>query len=275
MKNTVRRINLEGELGEKFGKVWYLNVKSPAEAIRAIDAQRRGFRKYFLDTGEKGIGYEVIIGDQGLQQEEALLYPTPMRDDYTFVPIPQGGKNRAFGMIMMGIAIFVTAGVAGGVFAAAGTGGTFTAGTFASGALAGQAGGIYGGPAGKAAALPAAAAGTSRGLLSALGAGASRLIAPIGIIVSAIVASKAFFDMMQGPGGFWDIRYRRHLQKEMEPFIDRREKQEINIGLRTVRVTTAPAQRGTAHIFSTQEAVRKGIPIYDSEFEAFSKGLYL
>ena len=140
---------------------------------------------------------------------------------------------------------------------------------------AGQAGGIYGGPAGKAAALPAAAAGTSRGLLAALGAGASKLMGPIGIAVSAIIASKAFFDMMQGPGGFWDIRYRRHIQKEMDPFIDRREKQEINIGLRTVRVTTAPAQRGTAHIFSTQEAVRKGIPIYDSEFEAFSKGLYL
>ena len=71
MENTVRRINLEGELGEKFGKVWHLNVKSPAEAVRAIDAQRKGFRKYFLDTGEKGIGYEVIVGDQGLQQEEA------------------------------------------------------------------------------------------------------------------------------------------------------------------------------------------------------------
>jgi len=140
---------------------------------------------------------------------------------------------------------------------------------------AGQAGGIYGGPAGKAALLPAAAAGTSRGLMAALGAGASKLMGPIGIVVSAIIASKAFFDMMQGPGGFWDIRYRRHIQKEMDPFIDRREKQEINIGLRTVRVTTAPAQRGASHIFSTQEAVKKGIPIYNAEFEAFSKGLYL
>ena len=121
MKNTVRRINLEGELGEKFGKVWHLNVKTPAEAVRAIDAQRKGFRKYFLDTGEKGIGYEVIIGDQGIQQEEGLLYPSPMRDDYTFVPVPQGGKSRAMGMIMMGAALFITAGVASGAFATVGT----------------------------------------------------------------------------------------------------------------------------------------------------------
>jgi len=135
MKNIVRRINLEGELGEKFGKVWHLNVKSPAEAVRAIDAQRKGFRKYFLDTGEKGIGYEVIVGDQGLQQEEALLYPTPMRDDYTFVPIPQGGKSRAFGMIMMGVALFVTAGAAGGVFAAAAEVGAFSSALTFSGSM--------------------------------------------------------------------------------------------------------------------------------------------
>jgi len=126
MKNTVRRINLEGELGEKFGKVWHLNVKTPAEAVRAIDAQRKGFRKYFLDTGEKGIGYEVIIGDQGIQQEEGLLYPSPMRDDYTFVPVPQGGKSRAMGMIMMGAAIFITAGAASGAFAAAAEVGAFS-----------------------------------------------------------------------------------------------------------------------------------------------------
>ena len=107
MENIVRRINLEGELGEKFGKVWYLNVKSPAEAIRAIEAQRKGLRKYLIDVTDKGIGYEVIIGDQGLQQEEALLYPVPMRDDFTFVPVPQGGKSRAFGMIMLGVALMI------------------------------------------------------------------------------------------------------------------------------------------------------------------------
>jgi len=107
MKNTVRRINLEGELGEKFGKVWHLNVKSPAEAIHAIEAQRKGLRKYFLDTGEKGIGYEVIVGDQGIQQEEGLLYPAPMRDDFTFVPVPQGGKSRGFGMILAGVMLMI------------------------------------------------------------------------------------------------------------------------------------------------------------------------
>jgi len=110
--------------------------------------------------------------------------------------------------------------------------------------------------------------------------GIARLAGPIGVAVSvamgAIMLSKKFFDFMQGPGGFWDIRYRRHIQKELDPFIDRRDKQEINIGLRAVRVTTAPAVRGTGtQVFSTHEAVRKGIPIYNGEFEAFSKGMYI
>ena len=117
MKNTVRKVRLEGELGEKFGEVWNLNVQTPHEAIRAIECQTRGFRKHIVDNAKKGIGYEVLIGDQGIKQEEELLYPAPMRDDFTIVPIVQGAKSRGFGMIMMGAAIFLSAGAAAGMFA--------------------------------------------------------------------------------------------------------------------------------------------------------------
>jgi len=130
--------------------------------------------------------------------------------------------------------------------------------------------------AGKGANVPKYMAG---GRMAAIGAVASKL-GPIGAIIGGVImgimAAKQFTDAMQGPGGFWDIRYKRHIQKELDPFIDRRDKQEINIGLRAVRVTTAPAVRGTGtQVFSTHEAVRKGIPIYNGEFEAFSKGLYI
>ena len=107
MKNTTRTVRLEGELGEKFGEVWNLNVQTPHEAIRAIECQTQGFRNYILDTAEKGIGYEVLIGDQGIQQEEELIYPAPMRDDFTFIPVPQGGKSRGFGMLLFGLALMI------------------------------------------------------------------------------------------------------------------------------------------------------------------------
>ena len=110
MKNTTRIVRLEGELGEKFGEVWHLNVQTPHEAIRAIECQTKGFRKHILDNAEKGIGYEVLIGDQGIKQEEELLYPAPMRDDFTFIPMIQGGKSRGFGMFLMGAALFALSG---------------------------------------------------------------------------------------------------------------------------------------------------------------------
>ena len=130
MKNTVRKVRLEGELGEKFGEVWNLNVKTPHEAIKAIECQTKGFRKHILDNAEKGIGYEVIIGDQGIKQEEELLYPAPMRDDFTIVPIVQGGKSRGFGMVLIGAALFLASGGLSAITSAIGTaGGQFGAGT--------------------------------------------------------------------------------------------------------------------------------------------------
>ena len=130
MKNTTRTVRLEGKLGEKFGEVWHLNVKTPHEAIKAIECQTTGFRKHILDRAEKGIGYEVLIGDQGIKQEEELGYPAPMRDDFTFIPMIEGGKSRGFGMFLMGTVLFLASGGASALASAIGTaGGQFGAGT--------------------------------------------------------------------------------------------------------------------------------------------------
>ena len=112
MKNTVRKIRLEGELGEKFGEIWYLNVSTPAEAIRAIDTQRKGFRQHFLDTHNVGVGYDIIIGDQGIKQVEEIGFPAPIRDDFTFIPIPAGSKQERSGSFyfIVGAILFAASG---------------------------------------------------------------------------------------------------------------------------------------------------------------------
>lgn len=46
----MRKIYLEGQLGEKFGSEWNLAVNSPAEALTAIMAQRPGMRQYLAST---------------------------------------------------------------------------------------------------------------------------------------------------------------------------------------------------------------------------------
>ena len=102
---------------------------------------------------------------------------------------------------------------------------------------------------------------------------------PVGLIVAAVIgallAGKAFIDWAHGPGGIWDLRYKRKISQELDPFFDRKYKQEINAGLRTIRVTGMQAVRGGSQVHSTQDMIKRGIPIYNGEFEAFSKGLYL
>jgi|21_taG_2_1085346.scaffolds.fasta_scaffold04122_3 predicted phage tail protein len=175
MKNTVRKVRLEGELGEKFGEVWNLNVKTPHEAIKAIECQTKGFRKHILDNAEKGIGYEVIIGDQGIKQEEELLYPAPMRDDFTIVPIVQGGKSRGFGMVLIGAALFIASGGASAVIAGIEGAVSAGAGHFGVGTFLETAGGITGGIIAEMGALQATAMFMGGALMAG---GAAMMLAP-------------------------------------------------------------------------------------------------
>jgi len=97
----------------------------------------------------------------------------------------------------------------------------------------------------------------------------------VAIAVTAIMLSKEYIDWTHQPGGPNDLRFRRVISNEMNPLIEREKKQEINIGTRVVRVTSAPAVRDPNQVYSTYERVKRGIPIYNGEFEAYAKGLFL
>ena len=93
-------------------------------------------------------------------------------------------------------------------------------------------------------------------------------------IVTAIMFSKQYIDWTHSPGGPNDLRYRRVIATEMDPLFERREKQEINMGIRTVRISGSPAVRGETQVRSNLEQVKRGVPVYNGEFEAYSKGLF-
>ena len=99
--------------------------------------------------------------------------------------------------------------------------------------------------------------------------------AAVAIAITAIMLTKEYIDWTHSPGGPNDLRYRRVISDEMNPLIEREKKQEINIGTRVVRVTSAPAVRDPNQVHSTYERVKRGIPIYNGEFEAYAKGLFL
>ena len=52
--NFMRKIILEGILGDKFGREWNLDVASPGEAIVAINSQRKNFKNWLVEADEEG-----------------------------------------------------------------------------------------------------------------------------------------------------------------------------------------------------------------------------
>ena len=67
-------VYLYGALGRKFGSRWTLDVKSPAEAVRAIMANRPDFRTYMIQHSTPG--YHVLIGNDAIGGAERLHDPS-------------------------------------------------------------------------------------------------------------------------------------------------------------------------------------------------------
>ena len=123
----MRKVYLEGMLGEKFGTEWNLAVNSPAEAMQAISAQRPGF-KQFLIEGENIQGYDVLVGDEQVSLDECMLVNPSMSQTYTFTPIIAGSKNAGILMVLGVALIAMTGGLAGiGIGSAGGMFGGATA----------------------------------------------------------------------------------------------------------------------------------------------------
>jgi len=56
-------VKLMGELGEKFGSEWQMNVKNFRDIFKLIECQTEGFKQYILDSAEKGIDFTVLNGE--------------------------------------------------------------------------------------------------------------------------------------------------------------------------------------------------------------------
>lgn len=96
----VRTVQLHGALGERFGREFRLDVISPAEAIRALTSQVKGFReaiepglwRVFRGAPERGRDHlpqelHVRLGDG---------------DDLHIVPVAAGAKEGGFGKVIAG-----------------------------------------------------------------------------------------------------------------------------------------------------------------------------
>jgi predicted phage tail protein len=106
-------IFLTGKLGLLFGKKWTLEVKSPAEAVRAIDINLKGkLREYLNGEGAKKYYKVAIQKKDNLLDKEEIGNPSGRGDIYIMPTIR--GANSGGGKILFGIALIAAAFLTGG-----------------------------------------------------------------------------------------------------------------------------------------------------------------
>ena len=130
-----RKIYLEGEFGNKFGKEFTMNVTSFSEVLRCLECNFPNTRKYLVECDEKNIGFVCEVAGAPLNSE-AELFLEYNEGDMIITPLPMGSKTgggkilaalaiAALFIINPGQALYTTSKVLTGV----GTGGSATFGT--------------------------------------------------------------------------------------------------------------------------------------------------
>jgi predicted phage tail protein len=107
------KVILSGPLGKKFGRNWELDVSGPAEALRLIDANVTGFRKWIADNAKKYQEYRVTVEyEDGRKADlDSNEFATHCKaKTIRFAPLIKGASGVAkviVGAIMVAIAYFV------------------------------------------------------------------------------------------------------------------------------------------------------------------------
>jgi predicted phage tail protein len=134
-----RKVYLVGELGEKFGSSFTVHASSYSEVFKCLEANHPTFKKYLLDSQEKGVGFTVETAGKFVQEDRELLLPLNT-GDITIAALPAGSKSGGM-KIFAAMALFfvlgplaaqaaTASGFASGVTLSAGTVGASAAGTF-------------------------------------------------------------------------------------------------------------------------------------------------
>lgn len=106
-------IYLTGKLGSLFGKKWTLEVKSPSEAIRAINANVHGKLLQYLGGEGANKYYKIAVQKKtNLLNKEEIPNPSGQSDIYLMPTIKGSGGGAK---ILAGAALLALAIVSGGI----------------------------------------------------------------------------------------------------------------------------------------------------------------
>lgn len=109
----MRVIRLNGELGKKYGRVHKLDVRTPAEAIRALFSNFPEMERDLITSSERGLGYRCIVDRERVDEDGLTL---PMSKSFSITPVVTGGGKVVgiiLGVALIGVALVATGGLAG------------------------------------------------------------------------------------------------------------------------------------------------------------------
>ncbi len=88
------QVTLHGALAVAAGAaVWLLDVKSPGEAIRAIECQTGRVYRHLLEGDKEGVRYHVLAdGEDVAGKPEVLSAPIKHYTTLDFIPVPAGAS---------------------------------------------------------------------------------------------------------------------------------------------------------------------------------------
>jgi len=101
-------VKVYGALKERLGGegTFELDVFNAAEAIKALCANFAGLDKWFIDSGDDGIAYRVLLGEEEVGEDniENLLYPWSEKEVFHITPV-LAGSGGSWGRIIGGAAL--------------------------------------------------------------------------------------------------------------------------------------------------------------------------
>ena len=95
----MKLILLYGDLGARFGKVHEYDVRTPAEAVRALCATISGFKEYVINSQY----YRVVVGGKSDLSAEETFYPVSDKETIRIIPLVSGANG--FGKVLIGAAL--------------------------------------------------------------------------------------------------------------------------------------------------------------------------
>ena len=129
----LKTVTLYGELAERYGKNWNLDINSPSEAVRALCANNPTFKNFLATSQERGVGYKISVGKTYIEEVNEIYSPSG-KQEIKIIPVVLGAKKSGLGTILLGVALIASGGwLASAATQMAASGGVL--GTAAGGAM--------------------------------------------------------------------------------------------------------------------------------------------